>query len=104
MLSNLKMPHMKKIFFYILLLSLSFTSCNKKNSCTVTATITQSGLPCSQWGIKIGQTYPSLNIPTEFQHEGLMVCIDYNLYEDMRACVCCGGTWANIKSISLPID
>jgi hypothetical protein len=97
---------MKKIIYYTLLIfiSLPFISCKKKNSCNVTATITQSGTSCSQWGINVSQIYPSNNIPPEFQHEGLMVCVEYNLYEDMRACACCGGTWANIKSIKLPGD
>ena len=63
---------MKKILFIILLLSFSFTFCNKKNSCKVTATIIQSGTLCFHWGIKVGPTYPSINIPAEFQHEGLM--------------------------------
>lgn len=97
---------MKKIMLTAILLfaSLCFTSCKKKNTCKITATITKTGTPCSQWGIQAGKTYPSGNIPDEFKQEGLQVCVEYDLYEDMRMCACCGGTWANIKSIKLPQD
>ena len=75
-------------------------SCKKRemnNDCTG-VTITRIGSICSIWGLKVnGTTYPSSNIPAEFQQEGAYVCASYVLYEDMRLCVCCGGTWANIK-------
>jgi len=72
---------------------------NDNSSCSVVI-ITQNGTPCSTWGIIInGTTYPSLNIPGEFQNEGESVCANYELYDDMRLCVCCGGKWANIKSM-----
>lgn len=94
---------MKYLFIALIAFVLGSNACSKKNDCK-TATITQSGLPCSNWGIQVGNTYPSANIPVEFKHEGLQVCVEYELYEDMRACACCGGTWANIKSIKLPED
>ena len=94
---------MKYLFLLFICLAFTGVSCKKNVTC-ITATITQIGTPCSQWGIKINQIYPSSNIPLEFQQEGLMVCVEYELYEDMRVCACCGGTWANIKSIKLPAD
>jgi hypothetical protein len=82
----------------------AFFSCDKKNSCNITATITQKGTTCSSWGIQVGNTYPSYNIPNEFRHEGLQVCVEYELYEDYTMCACCGGTRARIIKMSLPPD
>ena len=93
---------MKTLLESLLFVVLVIISCNKKDENTdcVAVTITQSGTPCSNWGIKVGSnTYPSANIPTEFQQEGKTVCANYNLYQDMRLCACCGGTWANINSM-----
>jgi hypothetical protein len=95
---------MKYLFIFLLCLSLGDSACRKSkntdnNDCTA-VTITQSGTVCGNWGIKAnGITYPSNNIPSQFQQEGITVCASYDLYEDMRACACCGGTWANIKSM-----
>jgi hypothetical protein len=93
---------MKHFAIITLLLLAVSSSCNKKNDtddCTGVI-ITQTGTACSSWGIKVnGVTYPSSNIPAEFQREGASACASYNLYEDMRLCACCGGTWANIKSM-----
>lgn len=76
-------------------------SCHR-NKCNI-ATVTQSGTPCSSWGIKLGtQTYPVDSIPDSFKREGVLVCINYELYPDTRMCPCCGGTWARIKSIRYP--
>jgi hypothetical protein len=91
-------------YFYIILvcLALGTAACNKSKTCN-TVTITQSGTPCGIWGIKINSgTYPSNNIPAIYQQEGLVVCSNYELYDDMRACACCGGSWAKINSMSLP--
>jgi hypothetical protein len=98
--------NMKKIicFTLLILISLPFISCKKKNSCNITATITQSGTPCSSWGINVGIIYPSYNIPDQFKQEGLQVCVEYVLYEDPTMCPCCGGTRANIISMNLPED
>ena len=80
---------------------LVLASCHK-NKCHI-ATITQSGTPCSFWGIKLGtQTYPADSIPDNFKIEGNVVCVDYELYSDYRMCPCCGGTRARIKSIRYP--
>jgi len=94
---------MKYLFIVLVLISFTNTNCSKKENC-LTATITQSGTPCSAWGIKVGNVYPSTNIPDEFKQEGLQVCVEYELYDDMRLCACCGGKWANIKSIKLTAD
>jgi hypothetical protein len=79
-----------------------FIACTKQKSdkhCSV-VTITDSAEGCGGWGIVVnGTKYPSGNIPVEFQQDGLTVCADYELYEDLRMCICCGGTWVNIKSI-----
>lgn len=77
------------------------TACHRKK-CN-SATITQNDTPCSVWGIKVGaDVYPVDSIPDNFKREGVIVCVDYELYADMRMCVCCGGTWAKIKSIRYP--
>ncbi|MDP4261975.1 MAG: hypothetical protein Q8941_05535 [Bacteroidota bacterium] len=90
---------MKKLFFLLVISTTLFAACHKQNSCTQ-VTITQSGMPCSQWGIRVNNhTYPSNSIPVSFQREGLVVCTEYELYEDPRACACCGGTWAKINSM-----
>ena len=93
---------MKTLFVFLISFSAAITSCDKgteNNDCEAVI-ITQFGIPCSGWGIKVNNdTYPSANIPTEFQQEGIRVCANYELYEDTRLCACCGGTWANIKSI-----
>ena len=74
----------KSILAVLLFFSLNFFfSCGKENNCT-TATITQSGTPCSWWGIKVGTTYPSYNIPDQFKQKGLQVCVEYELYEGSK--------------------
>lgn len=93
---------MKTMLIFLLVLSTLGISCDKESDNTdcVAVMITQSGTPCSNWGIKVGNTtYPSTNIPDEFKVEGRMVCAVYDLYQDMRLCACCGGTWANISSM-----
>lgn len=91
---------MNKKFYVIIILFAApfFFSCKKKTGCN-TATITKTGTLCSKWGIQVDKAYPSLNIPDEFKQEGLKVCVEYELFEDLRLCVCCGGIWANVKSI-----
>ena len=82
-----------------LLVFLLFCSCKKNDDCTTT-TITNSAPGCGGWGIEVkGTKYPSANIPTQFQYDGIQVCAEYEFYEDMRLCACCGGTWVNIKSM-----
>ncbi len=94
---------MKKILIAICSLALLTTACQKRNNDCTIVIVTQSGTPCSTWGIKVnGNTYPSNSIPVSFQQEGITVCANYELYDDMRACVCCGGTWAKINSMSNP--
>ncbi len=92
---------MKILFILTACLIINSLGCRKDNSssCT-TVTITQNGTTCTNWGIKVGtNVYPSTNIPDQFKQEGLQICTIYELYEDMRLCPCCGGTWANIISM-----
>jgi hypothetical protein len=90
---------MKNILFALFFISLIAASC-QKNKCT-SVTITQTGTPCSIWGIKKdGITYLVDSLGDVFKHEGLVVCAKYELYEDLRLCVCCGGTRAKIISMS----
>ena len=91
---------------YLLIIMLSvglLNSCSKNNKSSddcIAVTVTQVGTPCGQWGIKVnGNTYPSSNIPSQFQQEGLTVCASYDLFDDARACACCGGTWADVKTM-----
>jgi hypothetical protein len=94
--------YMKIILTFWMMLAFTGFSCRKKNNCNL-VTITQSGTPCSIWGIKVnGNLYPSGNIPVSYQQEGRVACATYTLYEDLRLCICCGGTWANIISIKNP--
>jgi hypothetical protein len=82
----------------------AFFSCGKKNDCNTTATITHTGTSCPSWGIIVGSTYLSNNIPDQFKQEGLQVCVEYELYQDVTLCACCGGTRARIINMSLPPD
>ena len=93
---------------YLLIIILSvglFNACSKNNKSSddcIAVTVTQSGTICGQWGIKVnGNIYPSSNIPTQFQQEGLTVCASYDLFDDARACACCGGTWADVKTMRI---
>ena len=93
---------MRTALFILSLIVIQTIGCSKtkqEDNCTAVI-ITNSGFPCNEWGIEVnGVKYPSANIPAEFQQNGITVCAVYQLYEDMRACACCGGTWANIKSM-----
>jgi hypothetical protein len=91
---------MKYFFIVLTCLALENIACQKnKENCSM-VTITNSAPGCGGWGIVVnGTKYPSGNIPTEFQQDGLSVCANYQLYQDMRLCFCCGGTWADIKSM-----
>jgi len=91
---------MKYFFIFLALLVLQTTACKKNHDDCITTTITNSPPGCSGWGIVVNSIkYPSNNIPLEFQHDGIQVCAKYELYEDMRMCPCCGGKWADIKSM-----
>jgi hypothetical protein len=87
-------------YLFIILASLFLNSaCKKSNDCTVVI-ITNSAPGCGGWGIMVkGTKYPSSDIPSAFQQNGLPVCVKYELYNDTRYCACCGGTWATIISI-----
>jgi hypothetical protein len=76
-------------------------ACEKSQKCPETVLITQEGTPCHAWGIKVGSNiYPVDTIPANFQQDNIPACVEYELYQDARACVCCGGTWARIIAIS----
>ena len=71
-----------KPILLILILFVLVTGC-RKAKCKK-ATITQSGMPCALWGIKVdSETYPADSIPLGFRREGEVVCVDYQLYQDM---------------------
>jgi hypothetical protein len=93
---------MKCLIIAVIWVAVHCVACAKNDQprdCSA-VTITNSAPGCGGWGIVVnGTKYPSGNIPQEFQQDGLIVCASYALYEDMRMCVCCGGTWANIKSM-----
>jgi len=87
------------LMFACFAMNLACTKAEKRRDCTA-VTITNSAPGCGGWGIVVkGTKYPSGNIPQEFQQDGLTVCANYELYADMRMCACCGGTWADIKSM-----
>ena len=89
---------MKYLFILLVIPVLQAIGCTKNNNDCNTTTITNSAPGCGGWGIVVnGTKYPSANIPLQFQQDGIKVCAEYELYEDMRLCACCGGTWANIK-------
>ena len=93
----------KYMFILLICVGLQNVACNPKDNFTI-VTITNdapgSTLYCKDWGIIVnGTKYPSYNIPVEFQHDGLTVYAKYELFEDMRMCPCCGGTYADIKSM-----
>lgn len=91
---------MKAFFIFLFCFVLATSACNKKEDDCTLVTITNSAPGCGGWGIVVnGTKYPSRNIPSEFQQNNIAVCVSYELYEDAGACACCGGTWANIKSI-----
>lgn len=90
-----------KLLFFTLLSCFFIASCQKEK-CHL-ATITQLDTPCSSWGIKRGVLiYAVDSIPDTYKIEGSVVCVDYELYKDQRACPCCGGTRARLKSIRYP--
>jgi hypothetical protein len=101
---------MRQLLIIASLLIISGIACSKKSDNTIdpndtsnceAVTITKVGTLCSQWGIKLSNNtvYPSANIPDEFKTEGRFVCAAFDLYDDLRTCGCCGGTWADIKSM-----
>jgi hypothetical protein len=99
---HLKMNTMKTLFYasVFTFFAISGFTCSKSeidNTCEKVI-VTQNGTVCNVWGIRVDEktVYPSNTIPEQFKQEGLVVCADYKLYEDLRSCACCGGTWADI--------
>lgn len=101
---------MKYSFIIIVFLLFAIVSCSKdkdSDSCDCTAanqacaTIVKVAANCDNFGIEVnGQQYPATNIPVQFQTIGTKVCVQYTLYTDMRLCPCCGGTWADVITMS----
>jgi hypothetical protein len=91
---------MRRIITYAILIAcLLVSSCKKDKNCKI-ATISADAGACGNWGIIVqGTKYPSSNITDRFKRDGMKVCVTYSLFEDMRMCACCGGTWADISSI-----
>ncbi|MEQ1678338.1 MAG: hypothetical protein ABL876_16690 [Chitinophagaceae bacterium] len=95
---------MKPLITVLFCIIIATSACNKTKSnkdCTL-VTITNAAPGCPGWGITVnGRSYPSRNIPAAFQQNNLVVCASYQLFEDMTLCACCGGTWADIRTIEL---
>lgn len=84
---------------FFLTIALLVFSCQKEKDCEV-VTITSSAPGCDGWGIIVNnKKYPSKNIPDQFRQDGLTVCAVYGFYDDPRMCICCGGKWADIKTM-----
>jgi hypothetical protein len=91
-----------RYFLVLLLLAAIINTGCEKNDCNK-VTITQIGTTCQFWGIKQGsEVYTADTIPPQFRQEGLEVCADYTLAEDLRTCGCCGGLWAKIIWMNKP--
>jgi hypothetical protein len=91
---------MRQILSFILIICVLVSACKKDKTNCKPVTISAAAGPCGNWGIVVeGTKYPSSNIPDQFKKDGLKVCASYSLFEDMRMCACCGGTWADISSM-----
>jgi hypothetical protein len=87
---------------FVLTVFLIAFACKKEKDNCHQVIITNSAPGCEGWGIMVeGKKYPSGNIPDQFKQDGLTVCGVYELYADLRMCVCCGGTWADIKTMEI---
>jgi hypothetical protein len=96
------MKYLSVIFFLFVFVNIG---CKKSDDNCSVVTITNSAPGCGGWGIVVnGIKYPSANIPSTFQKAGIFVCTEYELYQDIRMCACCGGTWANIKTMKYEAD
>ena len=90
---------MKYFSFFLVLGLITYSSC-KKNNCN-SATVVQVTGSCPDWAIRVNSVvYRADSIPDPYKIDGASFCVEYALYEDMRACACCGGTRARITSIT----
>ena len=95
---------MKKIFFVFLFVGLFF-SCKKNtlptdNATCTNVTVTFTTGACKHAAVIIdNKTYPTENLPDSLTVEGKKLCIEYTFYDDVRACVCCGGRYVNIIKV-----
>jgi len=91
---------MRYLYLIAFLLLFQNIACKKKTDNCSIVTITNQAPSCTGWGIIVnGTKYPSGDIPIQFQQPGIFVCADYEVYDDMRMCACCGGKWAHIISM-----
>ena len=91
---------MKNIIAILLIFSLS-AGCKKNSSKSCTdAVVTLVPDPCKHVSVIFnGKTYSTDDLPDQYAVEGKNICIEYSLYEDVRLCVCCGGTKAHIIAV-----
>jgi len=86
---------MLAIILFIFLLP----GCKKHKDCTQVV-VTLTAPSCSHVGVIINDTkYPTDDLPAQYAEEGRIICIDYTFYEDMRLCVCCGGTRVHVVAV-----
>ncbi|MEO6537254.1 MAG: hypothetical protein ABIT07_00040 [Ferruginibacter sp.] len=91
---------MKKALTSLFFVLVIFSSCKKDNPACTRATIIQEKEGCMRWFIKTStSSYPAGNIPEAFKVNNLVVCVTYKVYDDPRECICCGGQWADVKTI-----
>jgi len=85
----------------ILIILLVFAGCKKVIHCD-NATIFKSSRCGVEWEAEFqGERYPVSNLPADLQIDKLKIHIeDYHIYEDMRMCPCCGGTWLSVDNAS----
>ena len=92
---------MRYLLVVFVLLLFQAVACKKNNNNCSKVIITNTAPGCTGWGIVVnGTKYPSRDIPSQFQQPGIFVCAEYDLYDDMTMCACCGGTWAHIISMT----
>ena len=85
---------------FVLTVFLIIFACKKEKDCQNAAIVQTT--PCSSWGIEVnGVAYPVKNLPITYRKIGLNMCVEYVLFEDKALCPCCGGTWAEIRSIKM---
>ena len=93
---------MKHLISALALSIVLVTSCGKDSSqvCNL-ATVNMSTSVCRAWGItKDGVFYIAEDLPSEFQQEGLKICVQYEIIPAPPAsCTCCVEK-AKIKSIA----
>ena len=86
-------------YLIILLIVVFVTGCKKNHNCT-RAEVTLTAPPCSHVGVILnGTQYQTDDLPDQYKVEGKIICIEYSFYEDLRLCVCCGGTKVHVVAV-----